>query len=121
MQPRARLTAGTRLDRADVYTEDVQLRTARLCLDCEELHEDPMCPACASETFAFLTRWVPAPDSARPAPPAPPPEAEVYRSLLVADATPPKAARLLKQGAIGLTLISLARWAWRRHKQAAES
>ena len=38
----------------------MQLRTARLCLDCEELHEENTCPVCASEMFAFLTRWVPA-------------------------------------------------------------
>src|SRR5258705_11052910 len=56
----------------------MQLRVARLCLDCEEIHEAQQCPACASETFAFLTRWVPAPErrskprSAQPAPqPAP--------------------------------------------------
>src|SRR5258705_5730168 len=56
----------------------MQLLVARLCLDCEEIHEPQQCPACASETFAFLTRWVPAPErrskprSAQPAPqPAP--------------------------------------------------
>jgi hypothetical protein len=37
----------------------MQLRNTRLCLDCEELHEDQQCPVCASETFAFLTRWIP--------------------------------------------------------------
>jgi hypothetical protein len=37
----------------------MQLRVARLCLDCEEIHDGPQCPACASETFAFLNRWVP--------------------------------------------------------------
>ena len=37
----------------------MQLRTARLCLDCEELHEQQVCPVCASEAFAFITRWVP--------------------------------------------------------------
>ena len=37
----------------------MQLRTARLCLDCDELHEQQVCPVCASEAFAFVTRWVP--------------------------------------------------------------
>ena len=29
----------------------MQLRTARLCLDCEEVHDEAQCPVCASETF----------------------------------------------------------------------
>ena len=37
----------------------MQLRNARVCLDCEELHEQQVCPVCASEAFAFVTRWVP--------------------------------------------------------------
>jgi hypothetical protein len=109
-----------------VYTGIVQLRTARLCLDCEEIHEDPTCPRCASETFAYLTRWIPAPESSRPSVPEAPPEAAVYRRLLLPESAappaPPKTSRLLRQGAIGLTVFSLARWAWRRHKrQTAES
>lgn len=37
----------------------MQLRVARLCLDCEELHVDRRCPRCASERYAFLTSWLP--------------------------------------------------------------
>ena len=37
----------------------MQLRVARLCLDCEELHADKRCPRCASASYAFLTQWVP--------------------------------------------------------------
>jgi hypothetical protein len=37
----------------------MQLRVARVCLDCEEVHDAAQCPVCASETFAFLNRWVP--------------------------------------------------------------
>ena len=36
----------------------MRLMNARLCLDCEEVHEDQHCPVCSSESFAFLTRWV---------------------------------------------------------------
>ena len=36
----------------------MQLRVARLCLDCEELHTDNTCPRCASESFAFLSNWL---------------------------------------------------------------
>ncbi len=39
----------------------MQLRNARLCLDCEEVHDAAHCPVCASESFAFITRWVPSP------------------------------------------------------------
>ena len=38
----------------------MQLRVARVCLDCEEVHDAAECPVCASESFAFLSRWVPA-------------------------------------------------------------
>ena len=41
----------------------MQLRNARLCLDCEEVHDAAHCPACASESFAFITRWVPSPSA----------------------------------------------------------
>jgi hypothetical protein len=37
----------------------MQLRVARLCLDCEELHVADVCPICASERYAFLTNWLP--------------------------------------------------------------
>ena len=36
----------------------MQLRVARLCLDCEELHTDNTCPRCASESYAFLRNWL---------------------------------------------------------------
>jgi hypothetical protein len=37
----------------------MQLASARLCLDCDEIHEDDLCPACASSAFVYLTRWIP--------------------------------------------------------------
>ena len=37
----------------------MQLRVARLCLDCEELHVEDSCPVCASERYAHLTAWLP--------------------------------------------------------------
>ena len=36
----------------------MQLRRARVCLDCEEVHEAQSCPVCASEAFAYLRTWV---------------------------------------------------------------
>ena len=40
----------------------MQLRTARVCLNCEEVHDAQHCPVCASETYAFLKKWVPVED-----------------------------------------------------------
>src|SRR5262245_4130615 len=37
----------------------MQLRVARLCLDCEEVHVESRCPRCASESYAFLSTWLP--------------------------------------------------------------
>jgi hypothetical protein len=38
----------------------MRLRTARLCLDCEELHESQQCPVCLSEAVVCLTLSIPA-------------------------------------------------------------
>jgi len=37
----------------------MQLRVARLCLDCEELFVGDTCPVCASPRYAFLSTWLP--------------------------------------------------------------
>lgn len=44
----------------------MQLHTARLCLDCEEIHEEEQCPVCASLAFGYIARWVPALRQPRP-------------------------------------------------------
>jgi hypothetical protein len=49
----------------------MQLRVARLCLDCEELYVGESCPICASERFAFLSRWLPTEERRRWRGPAP--------------------------------------------------
>ena len=76
---------------------------ARLCLDCEEVHDEYRCPACASDHFSYLTRWVPGPDRpVRPrSKPAPPPEADVYRRLIHGEAPPPK-GRFVTRALMGL-------------------
>ena len=43
----------------------MQLRVARLCLDCEELYVGDACPICASERFAFLSNWLPSEERRR--------------------------------------------------------
>lgn len=78
----------------------MQLRTARLCLDCEEIHEEHQCPLCASEAFVYLTRWIPV-DDRRPR----------RRSQRLA--APPRVSRIVKGGAVGLAVLATARWLWR--------
>jgi hypothetical protein len=80
----------------------MQLRVARLCLDCEDVHDSQQCPVCASETFVYLTRWVPAPErrnQPRPAadqrPPAP---------------APPSKKKLVGYGVLGVGVVGLAEW-----------
>jgi len=95
----------------------MQLRTARLCLDCEEVHDAQQCPVCASETFTFMTRWVPAPERRerpRIQEPSRPAELQAYRTLLD---TPSKSNgrgwQLARQGAVGLALVGVAGWLWK--------
>jgi hypothetical protein len=95
----------------------MQLRTARLCLDCEEVHDAPQCPACASETFAFITRWVPAPERrARPrlVEPSRPEELQAYRQMLDPHASNGSPWTLAKRGALGLAIVGVAGLLWRR-------
>ena len=99
----------------------MKLRTARLCLDCEEVHDAQQCPVCVSESFVYLTRWIPVAVGNDEPHPAAPPDAAVYKRLLVANAVRPKAVRLLKRGAIGLAAISLARWLWRQSSAARDA
>jgi len=120
----------------------MRLDSARLCLDCEELHEDQVCPTCGSEAFAFLTRWVqpsieqPA-DRPTPSPrPAAPPSAtadlrdhpartpeqiDAYRRLIEGRPRDGRRAGLLTKGVLGLAAFSLAGWAWRSAARARET
>jgi hypothetical protein len=95
----------------------MQLRNARLCLDCEEIHDGAHCPVCASESIAFISRWVPAPERrARPRPiePGNPEELETYRQLL--DGRRLAGWRIARHGAVGLALVAVAGWLWRRRE-----
>jgi hypothetical protein len=66
----------------------VELRRARLCLDCEMIFDGPQCPACASESFVPVTRWIrptELPPPSKPAaaqPPSPPPPASRPRQIM---------------------------------------
>jgi len=81
----------------------MQLRLARLCLDCEEIHEAQQCPTCASETFAYLTRWVPAPERrSKPRPVQPPPPATPSRL--------PSRGKVVGLSVAGLGLLGVVQW-----------
>lgn len=99
----------------------MQLNTARLCLDCEEVHDALQCPVCASETFAYITRWVPSPDRSRRRRPTTSEDAEVYRQLVSGEPTPTRGRRLLKQGALALTAVGLISLFWRKRKTEDEA
>jgi hypothetical protein len=79
----------------------MQLREARLCLDCEELHTLERCPVCASEAFAFVTRWLPVDErrtrARKPAPSAP----------------PNHGSRWVKAATAGVAVATVAQWLWR--------
>ena len=106
----------------------MQLRNARLCLDCDEIHEEPQCPLCASESFGFLKRWVPA--SERRSRPRPTPENDgahretvnTYKSLLAASQEEGRLTtwQLVRGGAVSLAIIGAAGWVWRRNSHAGE-
>jgi len=100
----------------------MQLRNARLCLDCEEIHDAPQCPLCASEMYAPITRWVVAPERrthARQEPSSS--RAEIYRALIDGEKRPSRARRLLKGGALGVAALGVLGWFMRNPSPRKES
>jgi hypothetical protein len=91
----------------------MQLQIARLCLDCDEVHSEQHCPLCASEAFAYLSRWVPVPERRMQPRPTTSPAADVYRELT---SPAPGRGRLLTGSALGVTALTVAGWIWRRNK-----
>jgi len=93
----------------------MQLRLARLCLDCEEIHDQQSCPVCSSESFAYITRWIPQPDGAARQRPAPVREtAETYRELISPTPSSSGTRRWARRGAVALGAVGIASWAWRQ-------
>ena len=95
---------------ADKYTESMQLHVARLCLDCNEVHDAQDCPRCGSEAFAYLSRWVPAPERRLRSRTTTSPEADVYRELIEPASSTSTRGRLLKRSAVGISVLALAGW-----------
>ena len=96
----------------------MKLNTARLCLDCDEVHDEAHCPSCASESFAFIKRWVTAPEArARVAVEntSRAERAETYRALLDANHEPSMTKRLVRGGIVGLAVLGAAGWLLQRN------
>ena len=106
----------------------MKLDVARLCLDCEEVHERQHCPACGSEAFAFLTRWIepstePRKEGRRLRPRSPDAQlvtenVQAYRQLH--DEERPRRTGLMTKSVLGLAAFSLAGWAWRSAARSSE-
>jgi hypothetical protein len=97
--------------------ERMQLRYARLCLNCEEIHTASHCPVCASESFAYVSRWIPPGErrtetrksqQQQPQQQQPPPSAAPPGSMPVA----PNRMRWVKRGAAGVAVVAASRILW---------
>ena len=99
----------------------MQLHVARLCLDCEEVHVERACPRCSSQSFALLSKWVPAPERrAQPRPPGRDEDPEIYRQLLRAGTEEARSRRWL-QGGVLLAALSAGGWLWQRSAKRAQN
>jgi hypothetical protein len=92
----------------------MQLRIARLCLDCEEIHAEQQCPVCASEAFTFIKRWIPAPERRSRPRTENSPGPDGYRRSPANDDKQDWTGQLMKRAAVGLAAASVAGWLWRR-------
>ena len=101
------------------YTLCMQLRDARLCADCDEVHDAQQCPHCASERFSYLSRWVPLPPGRLRPRPTTSPEAEVYRQLIKPDTDRnPRSVWRLKHGLAGAAAVGILGWLWQSANRA---
>jgi len=99
----------------------MKLRAARLCLDCDEVHDAYRCPACTSETFAYITRWVPAPERDARSGLMTSPEAEVYKALVKDDDEQATSGRrALKGGLLGIAAVGVLGWLWGGRRKTHE-
>jgi hypothetical protein len=103
----------------------MRLSVARLCLDCEEVHESDTCPVCGSETFAFVKRWVPASSTAAKSNPPVLQQSpqgrsveqlETYDQLLKPSPGRTRKRGFIAGGALGLAVLGATRLIWRSGK-----
>src|SRR5260370_38571171 len=106
----------------------MRLAVARLCLDCEEVHESVSCPVCGSEAFAFLKRWVPPAALAEGHPRIRQKVAasgsvervNTYEQLLKPGRLQSRKRGLIARAALGLAILGAARLVWRSGKTLKE-
>ncbi len=78
------------------------LEKARLCLECDTVHDLPACPQCGSSAFFYLANWIkpkepprPEPSAKKPAATQPPKKRHWLRNSLLAAGTVLAAYNLL--------------------------
>ena len=89
----------------------MQLRNARLCLNCEEIHAATHCPVCTSDSFAYVSRWIP-PEERRGEPRRPSISAGSIPASAPAKPTAPPHMRWVKRGAAGVAVLAASRLLW---------
>jgi hypothetical protein len=100
----------------------MQLHAARLCLDCQEIYAGTHCPACSSQTFAPLSRWIPAEERrARVRSPDAEDAAETYRRLLNANVDVKTGSRWPRRIAFAVAAASVGGWLWNRPRRGPET
>ncbi len=108
-----------------MYPDPMKLTSARLCLDCDEVHDEAHCPACGSESFAFLTRWVdpgglrPAVRRSGPATDFDPDRLEAYRELTAPEPPARGTGRRVLRAVAGMATLGVAGWLWTTSRRAA--
>jgi hypothetical protein len=102
------------------YTLGMQLRDARLCADCDEVHDAQQCPHCASERFSYLSRWVPLPEERVRSRPTTSPEAEIYRQLISPE-TAGNSRGFWRSGLMGVAAAGVLGWLWQSANRAREN
>ena len=103
--------------RSTAIIRPMQLSVARLCLDCQEIHEQDRCPTCTSEAFAFMTRWVKLDATPLRVPPYEKQEGgtakvEAYRRILNPRRQRSTTVKWLRKGGLVVTVGYLVRWGW---------
>jgi hypothetical protein len=88
-------------------------------MDCEELHDQQQCPLCASESFAYVSRWVPVRE--RRFQPRPPGSSGGGDQSSSAAVQPAQKNRTATYGVMGLALAGVAGWWWKNRKRIEDA
>lgn len=96
----------------------MQLRIARVCLDCEEVHDGQTCPVCASESFAFISRWISIPERRHRRRPVVSPDVDTYTQLMHPRARSVRTK--IVRGTMSVIAVTVAAWLWRSSRTATD-